>query len=421
MRPKRRSQHPRRATLIAALTGILVLAALSYSALTAGNGLPLFPYYYVNAQFGDAAELDPHSDVRIAGVLVGQVLSTSIQHGVAVARLQLNRSAGRLRSDTTARIRLRGPLGAKLVELSPGRDGKPMPSGSTIPATQTSTSVAVFDVIAMFDARRRADLRALLGGLGEGFLGRGAQLNEALTNSPAVVSDLGQVADAVNSRQGAAQRFVPSSASLSAAFDPVRDELAAGFDPAARALAPFTDERPSVQDMLSIGAGALDSIRQGLAQTDPLLVQTAGFSRAAVRLTAPAPAALQAAAVLLAQARGPLLKARALVETLAGAAPPTLMMLQALAPLAAPIGRSLANSTPGLDTLGRYGCDVEGWARNYYAGFKLGTPPNTLIGPTGIARAAVANNQSASNGNAPGKIAHDAYPAPCTAASEHTP
>ena len=421
MRQKRRSANPRRATVIAAIAGALVLAGLGYSALTAGNGLPGFPYYYLNADFRQAGVLDPHSDVRIGGVLVGQVLSTTFHDGVAVVRMQLNPSAGPLRSDTTARIRLRGLIGAKLVALSPGRSGAKLSSGATLPVTQTSTSVAVFDVLSTFDAPRRADLRAVLGGLGQGLLARGAGLNEALTAAPGVVSDVRLAADTVNARAGAAQRLVPSTQALSAALDPVRDDVSAGFDPAARALEPLIDQRPSVQTTLTVAPGALDAIRQGLAQTDPLLSQTTGFARAAVTLTGPAPAALHAAAVLLTQAQAPLQQARTLIDTLGAAAPPATGLFRALSPLVAPLGRSLANSIPALDQLSSYGCDFEGWARDWNAGFALGTPPQTAIGATGIARAALSNNTSTASPNTPGGIPADAYPAPCTGASEHLP
>jgi phospholipid/cholesterol/gamma-HCH transport system substrate-binding protein len=421
MKRTRRSTNPRRATVIAAIGGALVLAGLGYSALTAGNGLPGFPYYYLNADFRQAGVLDPHSDVRIGGVLVGQVLSTTFHDGVAIVRMQLNPSAGPLRSDTTARIRLRGLIGAKLVALSPGRSGAKLSSGATLPVTQTSTSVAVFDVLGTFDARRRADLRAVLGGLGQGFLARGAGLNAALTQAPRVVSDVRFAADAVNARTGAAQRLVPSAQSLSAAFEPVRNDLSAGFDPAARTLDPLTDQRPSVQSTLTVAPGALDAIRQGLAQTDPLLSETAGFARAAVKLTGPAPAALHAAAVLLTQAQAPLRRARALIDTLGAAAPPATRLFGSLSPLVAPLGRSLVNSIPALDQLSSYGCDFEGWARDWYAGFRLGTPPQTAIGATGIARAAFSNNASTAGPNTPGGIPADAYPAPCKGASEHLP
>jgi virulence factor Mce-like protein len=412
---------PRRQTLVAALLGALVLATLSYAALTAGNGLPLKSYYYLSARFHNAAELDPYSDVRIAGKLVGQVLTTSFSHGTAVVNLQLEPSSGPLRSDTTARIRLRGVVGAKYVELTPGASGKPVRSGATIPASQTSTAVGVFDVLAALDARRRADLRATLGGLGQGFLGRGAQLNEALARSAGLAGTVQAVSDAANARPGAAQRLIPGSESLSAAFDRVRDQLATGWDPQARSLQPFTDERASVQSTLSEGPGALRTIQTGLAQTDPLLAETAGLSRALIAFTGPAPAALRSAAALLEAAPAPLTKTRPLAHTLAAAVPPTLRLLIAIWPLAAPIAKALGNEIPPLTQLANHSCDVAAWARDWSMLFALGSPPQTPSGPTGLVRPSVAVNNAARVANTPGGLHARYYQAPCTAIHDVAP
>jgi len=421
MRRKRRRSDPRRQTLAAALVGGLVLATLAYASLTAGNGVPLMSYYYLNARFRDAAELDPYSDVRIAGKLVGQVLSSSFADHTAVVKLQLDPSLGRLRTDTTARIRLRGLIGAKFVELTPGTRGAPMPSGATIPISQTSTAVGVFDVLAALDPKRQTDLRHMLGGLGQGFLGRGPELNTAVAQSPDLAGNLGAIADAVNARPGAAARLVPDVQALTSALDPVRSELAAGWDPAARALAPFTDERSSVQATLREAPAALSQIQQGLAQTDPLLAQTAGLSRSLAALTGPAPAALQSATAMLRQAPGPLVKARTFVSSLAGAVPPTVRLLLTAWPLASPLARALGNEIAPLTQLGRYGCDVAGWARDWSALFALGSPPQTSSGPVGLARAAVSRNSSTLQANTPEAIPVRYYGAPCTAILDKLP
>jgi ABC-type transporter Mla subunit MlaD len=400
--------------LIAAIFGSLLLAGLAYLALTAENGLPLLSYYYLNAKFKNASQIDTYSDVRIAGKLVGQVLGSSLQNGQAVVRLQLDPSEGLLRSSTTARIRLQGLLGAKYVELTPGRTGRRLRSGATLPVSQTSTTVDVFDVLAMFDARRREDLRGVLGGLGQGFLGRGPQLNQALQSSPGVVYDLGQLASAVNGRTGAAARLIPEAQSLSGAVDPVRTELAQGFAPGARALAPWTVERRSTQEALTLAPPALSAIHLGLSQTDPLLVQTAALSHELVRLTGPAPAALEAATRLLRASSSPLRRTRTLLTTLSGAVPPTLGLLDRVAPLTAPSTRSLTNTIPGLYELGRYTCDIESWANDWYRLFELGIPPASSAGLTGFIRVAFVVDKAATEANRPGAIASTWYPAPCT-------
>ncbi|HWF53882.1 MAG TPA: MlaD family protein [Solirubrobacteraceae bacterium] len=411
-RRRHTSRESRRRTLVAAAVGVLILGALSYAALTAGNGLPLKTYYYLDARFADGAEIDPYSDVRIGGVLVGQVLSSGYSDGAAVVKLQLQPSIEPLRTGTTARIRLRGLIGAKYVELTRGR-GRALPSGATLPLAHTSTAVGVFDVLSLVDAKHRAELRSTLSGLGEGFLGRGAELNQSLTDAPSVLSGIAATAEAVNVHPGAAARFFPSAQSFSAALYPVRQVIAEGWAPQAAAIAPFTQERSSVQSLLREAPPAEIGIRQGLNAADPLLVQTAGWARATVRLTGPAPAALNRAATLLADARPPLRQARTLLTTLAGATPPTLALLGALAPLGTPAARTLANQIPILSSVTAHGCDVGRWTTAWGSLFGEGTAPNSVLGPVGLARSALAVNNRATAQNAPGGIANSFYPKPC--------
>ena len=65
----RRADHkPAQATILisAAIAG-LVLLALVYLAAVAPRGVPLLPYYYVNAQFRNAENIRVLSTVQIAG------------------------------------------------------------------------------------------------------------------------------------------------------------------------------------------------------------------------------------------------------------------------------------------------------------------------------------------------------------------
>lgn len=416
-RQRRDRRHQKR---IAALVGALGLGVMSYVALTAGNGLPLVKYRYLSARFANAAEIDPYSDVRIGGRLVGQVLGSSLSGGSATVTMQLQPSVAPLRSDTTARIRLRGLIGAKYVELNAGTRGRLLPSGATLPEAQTSTAVDVFDVLSALDQRRRTDLRRVLNGLGEGYLGRGGQLNIALHQSPALAAELRAVADSIDAIPGAAQRFVPGLQSLAAAFDPVRSDLAAGWLPQAQALRPWTLERPSVQAALGVAPSTLQTVTRGLAAANPMLVQVAGLSRAVTEMTRYAPSGFTAATQLLGQAATPLDRARRLALSTVLAAPRALHLLIGSWPLAAPSARALENQVPVLLQIGHYRCDVAGFTQDWSELFALGSPPGTPIGLYGEARSSLATNNTASAANGHG-LHGRYYEAPCTATQDRAP
>ena len=423
-RPTRTLRDSEAHLVIAGLLTVAALIGFVALALTAQRGLPLRSYYTVHADVRDAGTIEEYSEVRIAGKLAGQVLGSTYDRGIASLTLQLNTSVEPLRTSTTARIRLKGLLGAKYVDIVPGRTGGTIPDGGTIPISHTSTTVDVFHVLATIDGSRQRDLRQTLDALGEGFLGRGAGLNDSLSAAPAVAANTQSFAAAVVARAGAAARLIPSAQSLTAAFDPVRAELAAGFDPQARVLQSFVSERGPTQSTLQIAPVALPAIRGGLQQTDPLLAQTAGFARAAVALTGVAPRALRQATELLQTAPGPLGQLSPLLDALGSAVPPTLRLTAGLDPLTAPAHRVLDNNLPILRTLGAHGCDVLDFARNWRSllGYGQASGTGDPIGPSNYVMVGAAVNADAAGPSSPrpaSLIGHDPYPAPCAAGTEH--
>lgn len=379
-RTRRRVRGARRAYAIATacvalLAGMLVLGA------TAQRGLPGERHYVVVAEFADAANLGRYAEVRIAGRRVGQVLDLEHHAGAARARLQLDREVAPLRQGTTARIRLKGLLGAKFVELRPATDGAALPDGAVIPRRSTSTTVELFDLLETLDSRRRAALRATIQGLGAGFLGRGDELGDGLRDFPAGLRALTEVAEEINARAGAAQRLFPSVDGAAHVFDSVRRDLAAGFDPAARALAPFAERRAEVTHALDRAPGALRAAEDGLRRTDPLLRETARLARSAIALTEPAPRVLTQATHLLRESSRPLRTTRAVLRQAAQAVPDVLALTRTVDPLVAPARRLLSRGLPLLRELDRYGCDVLGFARNWRSMLAFGIPGEHPIGP----------------------------------------
>ncbi|MEA2168463.1 MAG: phospholipid/cholesterol/gamma-HCH transport system substrate-binding protein, partial [Solirubrobacteraceae bacterium] len=379
-RPTRKTRSVRTSLTIAAACCALALGMLVLGA-TAQRGLPGSSHYNLNADFADAANLTRYAEVRIAGRRVGQVIAIDRVDGATRVRLQLGGDVGPLPATTTARIRLKGLLGAKFVELRPEGAGAPVPDGGTLPVANTSASVELFDLFAALDKKRRLRLGETITGLGKGFLGRGQDLNDALGEFPQATTDLHDVAATINGRTGAAQRFVPGLDAAAAAFDPARQELAAGFDPQATALEPFIARRAAVQDTLTVAPSALDALRTGLHQTDPLLRETERLAGSLVRLTGPAPAALRDTTALLRESDRPLRATGTLLRDLQGAVDPTLQLTGRLDALITPLRHTFLDGLPLLDELHRRRCDYLGFARNWRSMLGYGVPGTNPIGP----------------------------------------
>jgi virulence factor Mce-like protein len=431
------SHEPSRVTIVVTALGALVLLlGLTMIALVAPRGVPGIKYYKINAQFADAAQIADLSEVRIAGRHVGVVTNTALKNGHATVRLQLFPGEGPLRADSTARIRLKGLLGAKFVDVTPGQHGGELASGATLPVKQTSSAVELLDVLQALDAPTRSNLQTTVKGLGEGFLGRGEDLNRMLAYGPPYYLQVRQLGDAVLARKGAAARFAPSAETLASAYDPVRAELASGFAPESQALQPFVDRSTSLSDAITVAPSSLRSLQQGLDAATPLLNETARLARATTRITRQAPAALHQTRILLRDATPAVNASDPLLQRLSGAVSPTLAFLKRVDPVIAPTIRGLVSNLPVLRELAGRGCDVLDFGRNWRStlGFGVpagfGDPTGTLdkgipgLGPMTSLRIVPVRTGSLEVLSAdlppvddPSK-GRNAYPAPCAATSE---
>lgn len=228
--------------LVIGVITLIVAAVAVYLSYTAENGLPFASTYNINVDVANANELAKNSDVRIGGARVGQILTitperptTTWPHAFARLGLQLDANLAPLPADTKYQIRLLSPLGAKYLELLPGGErGAGLPDGGTFslntnPALSHEVPSVDLDVaFSAFGPSTRNALRQTIGGLGDAFVGRGQQLNDAtyatarllppLEDLLRVVSSpgthLGQLISGGASTFGALAKVAPSFGSL---------------------------------------------------------------------------------------------------------------------------------------------------------------------------------------------------------------
>jgi len=122
--------------------GVLLVAvgfmafAVAHSGRSASAGYPL------QARFDHIDGLALGSDVRIAGVKVGDVLATRIDPQTFQALVTLSvRDGLLLPKDTSAEVTSESLLGGKFLNLTPGGDTTNLAPGGTITITQSSISL----------------------------------------------------------------------------------------------------------------------------------------------------------------------------------------------------------------------------------------------------------------------------------------
>ncbi len=273
--------------LIGALTVLVTIVAvvLAYSANT---GLPFVPRYSLNVQVPDASELTHGGDVRIGGSLVGFVDTVTAARDaagrpIAVLGIKLDEDVKPLPVDSTLTIRLKGAIGEKYLQITPGSAKRGFPNGATVPVSQTSAEVDLDQVLSMFTPPTRAGVAASTIGFATGLAGRGNDLNNAIGAFVPLLYDLAPVARNLASPRTDLSGFLRGLERLAGALAPVAQTQAtlyANLDTTFRALAGVAV--PDLQRWISQTPPALKAVIAGSPVIGPFLSDTAGLFKQAL-------------------------------------------------------------------------------------------------------------------------------------------
>jgi phospholipid/cholesterol/gamma-HCH transport system substrate-binding protein len=150
-------------TFKAGVLAITTLILLVYFGFSKTN--PFANPYELHAMFRDVQSLKPKSPVRIAGVEVGKVTKIEPKGaGAADVTMELHNDALPLHEDARAQIRSRIFLeGNFFVTIQPGSPSRgELKDGSTLPITQTASTVTLPEILDVLDSDVRTDLQTFL-------------------------------------------------------------------------------------------------------------------------------------------------------------------------------------------------------------------------------------------------------------------
>lgn len=419
-RRPRRDRTPQRIVAAAGLAVGLVLLAIVVFALQSPNGLPLRSYRDLNGVVPDAGNLQPHNEVRVRGVRVGQVLRVQSQGRMARIEFRLDPGSGSIPADSAVAVRARGLLGQRYLEIVPGRSRRLAADGATLRGGPDALTFGVPEVLDTFDAETRGGLKDTVGGLGAGLAGRGNELNDALRVLPEGEHDARRLIRTILARGDAARTLLPSLDGAAAALDASRWDLTATLRPADRVARAFADERAAVRETLAALPPTLDTALPALRDARGLLGAVDRLARSVDRTLPPAPAALRATSALLREAGKPLRRTTVLLARAQAAIPPTLRLTDAARPLLAPLDDALGNLGTIVRTVGPYGCDLVNLGDNWHSALGYGKEEGFDFGPVNNFRVTAISGPDAVTGLGqtltPNALVHkNVYPAPCAA------
>ncbi|WP_205698809.1 MlaD family protein [Conexibacter sp. SYSU D00693] len=390
-RHSRRSERPRPyAVVLAGLVTVGALALAGIIAVRAPNGVPGVPSHTYFASVPDPGNIQPHNDVRIAGVRVGQVLKVEARDQRAHLELKLAEDTERLPADTQVFVRAAGLLGQRYVELRPGRSTEQLPERATIHGDEGALTYSVPDALNTFDERTRRALASTLDETGIGLLGRGRGLSRLTDHAVVAGPQFNEVVErVVDDRPGAARRLVPALTSAIDALESGKDDQVAAMGPAARTFDAIVQRRSALGETLEEAPSALGRVRTGLDTGTRLLHALREVADAANRTLPAAPEGLRATAALLHRSDRPLRRTAALLATAQAAVPDARRLVSSLRPVLEPGERLLDDLVDPLQLVGRHGCDVDNFAENWRSALGYGIEgraqthplPNGFIGP----------------------------------------
>ncbi|HWM72510.1 MAG TPA: MCE family protein [Nocardioides sp.] len=168
------------------ITGMLV-------AIMGGFGFGSQKEY--KALFTSASELTAGDDVRIAGVIVGQIKKVEIHRRTqAMVTFEVKEDVP-LTTDSRANIRFLNLIGDRYMSLSEGNDGaRPLKPDSTIGIDHTEPSLNLTELFAgfqpLFAALRPEDVNKLSLNLVRVMQGEGGTVQELLANTASLTNSL---------------------------------------------------------------------------------------------------------------------------------------------------------------------------------------------------------------------------------------
>ena len=282
-------------TIVIVLIGILAFIAFSPS-------LPFSSPYEVKAVVANAANIQPRSPVRIAGVNVGEVKSVDRQPDTTTSVITMNIEDKGLPIYKDAEMKVRPRIfleGNFFVDIQPGTPGaEKVPDGGTIPITQTASPVQLDQVLTALQSDTRKQLQVLVQGYGSALNGKplpgedadqvqavkgltgGEALNKSLDYSAQALRGVAIVNDALLgedihdlSRLIAGQQKV--SAALSSNDRNLKD-LVTNFN---GTTAAFAAESGNLSTTIRLLPGVLQAADPALADLNAAFPPTRAFAR----------------------------------------------------------------------------------------------------------------------------------------------
>ncbi|MCZ4079354.1 MCE family protein [Rhodococcus sp. H36-A4] len=230
--------------------------------------------------------LPSNADVKVRGLIVGEVRSASTEAGVVTAHLAIDPDKAELiPSNTTARLLPKTLFGERYVSLivPPGDTASPITNGTVLKQDTSGNAIEVGqlldNLLPLLEAIPPQDLASTLGALAQGLSGRGEQLGFTIDR-------LENIFKGLNTELPNIQQGLRGLADFSETYSDAAPQLIDALDNLSVTGNTLVEQRPAVDTLISSLTSTSSSTADFLQANSSNLINIAADSREALGLLA---------------------------------------------------------------------------------------------------------------------------------------
>lgn len=219
---------------------------------------------------GVVAGLD---EVRFKGIPAGSITGVELVGGHPVLTAQLQTKYGPIYRDAHAQLRPNTALNDMYLDIvdrgSPAA-GRAV-TADPLPSNQTTSAVNIDDVLNVFRADQRVQLRTLLDSLGNGLRDRGAALRTAFVELVPLLYTAGNISDQLSSRGPLVRQLVHNTALLTTELGRRQQQLRVLLDAGSAVLSTLQSSSPNLAATLHELPPTLSALQSSFASVRAVL------------------------------------------------------------------------------------------------------------------------------------------------------
>lgn len=206
----------------------------------------------------DVDNLVPASQVRMAGVQIGEVRkTTTTPDGVLLQLAITNKDVAPLHEGVTARIGARSLVEDNYLDITDGH-GPPLPDGATLPSSAVQHSTQVHDVLRSLDPETRDSLGSLLRSTGEGTRETGQSVDATVTGLGELGRNGHTALDAIAAQSEDLRNLGQQTKTLLSALDTGEGQIATMATEAHKLTAATAGQHQAIEETVQLLPGVLN-------------------------------------------------------------------------------------------------------------------------------------------------------------------